>query len=236
MDADLSVEPTYFENLLRQFELRPRLGLTGGFVYEEVMAVYESQRQSRLLRGACRTAGSARVLRIDWRLRRAALRRRGLARADLHAHEGMGSRNAIPELTIFHLPAHGRRDQFYRSSFAWANWTTAFGTYPLFQFIKCASRLLRALSCSARRSDGGLPGFVLRREPFLISPDLVAYLRQEQADRMRALFGDSSRLPPTPWSRNEYRGLHSHHLLLRALARSFTEQAIPFRLSFEQRS
>src|SRR6266536_5542794 len=35
IDADISVECSYFERLIDHFERHPRLGLTAGFVYEE---------------------------------------------------------------------------------------------------------------------------------------------------------------------------------------------------------
>ena len=48
MDADLTIEPTYFENLMREFELNPRLGLAGGFVYEKVNGVFATRGANRV--------------------------------------------------------------------------------------------------------------------------------------------------------------------------------------------
>lgn len=193
MDADLSVEPTYFEDLLRQFELRPRLGLAGGFVYEESNGKFESRSVNRvysvahaaqLVRRECyESFGGYAVLRYggeDW-----------------HAQTStrmMGwEAESIPELKIFHHRPTGGATSFYRSAFRLGKLDYSFGTYPLFQLIKCGGRLLQGpfIIGAVVRMAGFMDSY-LRREPFLISPELVAYLRTEQKDRMLSIFRRSS--------------------------------------------
>ena len=47
VDADVSLEPSYFQDLLTQFEQRPRLGLAGGFFFEEEDGEFRSRRGNR---------------------------------------------------------------------------------------------------------------------------------------------------------------------------------------------
>ena len=43
LDADISLQPSYFENILRQFEADPKLGLAGGMVHTSLDGQFLSQ-------------------------------------------------------------------------------------------------------------------------------------------------------------------------------------------------
>lgn len=191
-DADLSVAPTYFEDLMRQFELNPRLGLTGGFVFEKVNGefasrkvnqVYSVSHAAQLVRRECYEAiGGYAVLKYggeDWHAQTS---------ARMHGWEVY----ATPELPVYHYRPTGGATNFIRSSFRLGKLDYSFGTYPSFQLIKCASRLHKMpfVIGAIIRMAGFLDSYI-RREPFLLSPELVTHLRQEQSERMRALFGRS---------------------------------------------
>ncbi len=54
LDADVTLEPTYFERLLGKFDEDPRLGLAGGFIHEEKEGrVSKPQEQCGKLCGPC---------------------------------------------------------------------------------------------------------------------------------------------------------------------------------------
>ena len=191
MDADLSVSPTYFEDLMRQFELNPRLGLAGGFVCEEkngqfvsrsVNQVYSVAHAAQLVRRECYEAiGGYAVLRYggeDWHAQTSA-RMKGW-----EAH-------SIPELKIFHHRPTGGATNLVRSGFRLGKLDYSFGTYPIFELIKCAGRL-RKHPFGALVRMAGFAHSYLRREPFLLSPELVAYLRKEQKERMLSFFRGST--------------------------------------------
>jgi poly-beta-1,6-N-acetyl-D-glucosamine synthase len=188
MDADLSVEPTYFEELMRHFELRPRLGLAGGYVYEKmngefvsrnVNRVYSVAHAAQLVRRECYEAfGGYAVLRYggeDWHAQTSA------------RMKGWGA-ESIPNLKIFHHRPTGGADNLYRSAFRLGKLDYSFGTYPIFEVIKCAGRLLHGHLAGGVVRMGGFMDSYFRREPFLLSPELVAYLRKEQKDRMLSFF------------------------------------------------
>jgi glycosyltransferase involved in cell wall biosynthesis len=193
MDADLSVEPTYFEDLMRQFDLNPRLGVAGGYVYEKVDGefasrtvnrVYSVAHAAQLVRRECyESFGGYAVLRYggeDWH-------------AQTSARMMGWDAESIPALKIFHHRPTGGASSFYRSSFRLGKLDYSFGTYPIFQLIKCGAKLLKKpLLLGGLIRMAGFADSYLRREPFLISPELVAYLRKEQKDRMLSMFRGAS--------------------------------------------
>lgn len=207
LDADLSVGPAYYEDLMRQFERNPRLGLTGGFVYEKVNGEFASRRvnqvysvahAAQLVRRECYEAfGGYAVLRYggeDWH-------------AQTSARMKGWEAYSIPELPIYHYRPTGGASNFVRSSFRLGKLDYSFGTYPLFQLIKCASRVHKKpyVLGALIRMAGFLDSY-LRREPFLLSPELVTYLRKEQKDRMLSMFrgsGSVSKTPSTEPHRNQ---------------------------------
>jgi poly-beta-1,6-N-acetyl-D-glucosamine synthase len=190
MDADLTIEPTYFEDLMRQFELNPRLGLAGGFVYEKVDGVFAT-------RGANRVSSVAHA---------AQLVRRELYEAfggyavlpyggeDWHAQTSVRSMGweaaSVPELKIYHHRPTGGGSGQLRSAYLLGKEDYSFGTHPLFELIKCAIRLPhKPFVIGAIARMAAFAGSMIRREPFQISPQLVAYLRKEQKERMLAYVG-----------------------------------------------
>jgi glycosyltransferase involved in cell wall biosynthesis len=198
MDGDLTVSPTYFEDLMRQFELNPRLGLAGGFVYEEINGQFTS-------RGANRTHSVAHAAQL---VRRECYEAFGgyavlqYGGEDWHAQTSvrmMGwDAESIPDLKIHHHRPTGAGSGKLRSNYRLGKLDYSFGTYPIFELIKCAIRLPHKpfLIGSIVRMAGFAHSF-LRREPFLISADLVSFLRKEQKERMLSYFGKSAASPRT---------------------------------------
>src|SRR4029077_19661836 len=115
MDGDLSVSPSYFEDLMRQFELNPRLGLAGGFGCEEINGQFTS-------RGANRTHSVAHAAQL---VRRECYEAFGgyavfqYGGEDWHAQTSvrmMGwEAESVPELQIFHHKPTGAGSGQYRS-------------------------------------------------------------------------------------------------------------------------
>jgi glycosyltransferase involved in cell wall biosynthesis len=195
MDSDLSVGPTYFEDLMRQFELNPRLGLAGGFVHEEMNGQFASRSGNRtssvahaaqLVRRECYEAfGGYAVLQYggeDWH-------------AQTSARMKGWEAESIPELKIFHHRPTGAGLGRLRSNYQLGKLDYSFGTYPIFEFIKCAKRLRhKPFLVGAVVRMAAFTHSYIRREPFLISAELVAYLRKEQKERMVSYFrGPASR-------------------------------------------
>jgi glycosyltransferase involved in cell wall biosynthesis len=193
MDGDLTVGPSYFEDLMRQFEINPRLGLAGGFVYEEVNGVFTSRRvnsvqsvahAAQLVRRECYEAfGGYAVLQYggeDWHAQ-TSVRMMGWVA------------ESIPNLKIFHHRPTGAAGDTLRSNYRLGKLDYSFGTYPIFEVVKCAIRLPHKpfLIGGLVRMAGFAYSFI-RREPFLIPTELASYLRKEQKDRMLSFFRGSA--------------------------------------------
>ena len=185
IDADLSVSPSYFEDLMLQFNLNPRLGLAGGFVYEEMNGQFTSRGGNRvhsvahaaqLVRRECYEAfGGYAVLKYggeDWH-------------AQTSARMNGWEAESIPELKIFHHRPTGAGSSQLRSAFRLGKLDYSFGTYPIFEIIKCAGRLLhKPFLIGAIVRMAGFAHSYVRRDPFLVSAEFVSFLRREQKERM----------------------------------------------------
>ena len=192
MDADLSVGPSYFEDLMHEFDRNPKLGLAGGFVCEEIDGQFTS-------RGANRTHSVAHAAQL---VRRECYEAFGgyavlqYGGEDWHAQTSvrmMGwQAESIPGLKIFHHKPTGAGSGPLRSKWRLGKLDYSFGTYAIFELIKCAIRLPHKpfVIGAVVRMAGFLDSWV-RREPVLISPELAAFLRKEQKERMLSYFGCS---------------------------------------------
>jgi glycosyltransferase involved in cell wall biosynthesis len=181
LDADVSVQPTYFENLMARLENNPSLGIAGGFVCEETNGKFQSRRSNRaysvahaaqLVRRECYDAiGGYAVLEYggeDWH-------------AQIEAQIKGWTVAAFPDLQIFHHRHTGEADNLVRHKFRQGRMDYSFGSDPLFETLKCLERLPEKpfiIGGAAR-----LTGFFwscIRRDARPVSDEFVGFLRKEQ--------------------------------------------------------
>jgi len=185
IDADITLEPTYFEDLMDRFRRNPKLGLAGGFVREPVNGEFRDRKTNRthsvahaaqLVRRDCYAAiGGYKVLEHggeDWH-------------AQISAEMNGWQAQAFPELPIFHHRETGRGSNLFRASFRLGQLDYSFGSDPLFEVFKCFLRFP-----SHPFVLGGLlrlAGFLwsqFRREQRSVSPEFIAFLRSKQKARV----------------------------------------------------
>lgn len=193
VDADVSLETSYFEELISHFR-HPNLGLAGGFLYEASGGQFRSLRTNdprnvchaaQLVRRDCYQAiGGYAVLKYggeDWY-------------AQTQARMMGWHVEAFPQLKIFHHRHTTGGSKPLRNAFRQGRQDYSFGSHPLFEFFKCLRRLSEVpyiVHALAR-----LAGFVwcfVRGEAKGVPDDLASFLRQEQRERM-------SKLLNRPWS------------------------------------
>lgn len=198
VDADVSLEPSYFQDLLAQFDRRPRLGLAGGFFFEEEGGEFMSRRGNRrysvthaaqLVRRECyEDIGGYAVLEYggeDWH-------------AETSARMNGWEIEAFPQLKIFHHRHTGTAGSLVRYKFRQGRMDYAFGSDPLFEILKCLLRVPDKpflIGCMAR-----LTGFAwssIHRDQRPVSDEFVAFMRNEQRARLASLLMRTS----TPASR-----------------------------------
>ena len=185
LDADVSVQPTYFEDLIARFDSTSSLGIVGGFVCEESDGEFRSRRANRvysvahaaqLVRRECYEAiGGYAVLEYggeDWH-------------AQVSAQIKGWTVAAFPELKILHHRHTGEADNLVRHKFRQGRMDYSFGSHALFEVLKCLQRMPEKpfiIGGSAR-----LIGFFwayIRRDQRPVSDEFVAFLRKEQRHKM----------------------------------------------------
>lgn len=194
VDADVSLEPSYFGDLIDRFEQDPRLGLASGFVHEEQDGKFRPRGSNRidsvphaaqLLRRECYEAiGGYAVLPYggeDWYAQTC-------AKMDGWRIE------AIPALPIFHHRHTGTGSNLMRDRFRLGRLDYSLGSHPLFEVFKCLRRLQEKprLVGGLTRLAGFCWSYVCRdKRP--VSADFVAFLRGEQKTKLSSLFHSRGR-------------------------------------------
>lgn len=186
LDADVSMEPTYFERLLQRFAVRPRLGIAGGWIIEEHLGRARGQRISansvagavQLFRRACyRQVGGLRPLRLG---------------GEDAAAEILARMYGWDVETFFDLPVRHHGPVLNRKRTSLGAWYSrgmvnrTLGYHPRFQLAASAYR-----AAQPPYVVGGallLVGYATaaaRRVPVALPPEAVAFLRAEQLNRLR---------------------------------------------------
>jgi glycosyltransferase involved in cell wall biosynthesis len=190
IDADLSVEPFYFEQLLNHFQQDPCLGLAAGFVYEDdghgfsshwSNSVNDVGHAAQLVRRECYEAldGYA-VLKYggeDWYAQTCA-RMKGW-RVE-----------AIPDLKIFHHRHTGGGNHPLKNAFRLGKMDYSFGSDPIFEVIKCLRRFREkpyVIASMIRLAGFAWPYIV--GEARAVPEEFKTFLRGQQRSRVSTLVG-----------------------------------------------
>jgi len=183
LDADVTLEPTYFETLLNRFNANPNLGLASGFVYEEV----RGQFVSRTLNSEQSVPHGAQLVRRDCYESiggYAVLRHGG---EDWHALVSARMRGwqveAFRDLKIFHHRPTNTLGGMIKNAFRAGRMDYSFGSYFPFETLKCLRRLSHPYYIDGFvRMSGFLLSHAMREERAVPS-ELAEFLRKEQKTR-----------------------------------------------------
>lgn len=194
LDADVTIESTYFEDLVARFDSRPRLGIAAGFVLEDLGSgfrnrsmnrVYAVAHAAQLVRRDCyEEIGGYAVLEYggeDWH-------------AQISARMKGWEAQAFPDLKIFHHRHTGEGGNLIRHKFRQGRMDYAFGSDPFFEVLKCIRRLPEKpflLGASARLT--GFAWSLLCRDARPVSREFIEFLRKEQQGKVKSMFSVSSR-------------------------------------------
>lgn len=198
LDADVTLEPSYFEDLLHQFRISSALGLAGGFLYEEQAGEYRSLRTNdkrdvchaaQLVRRECYHAiGGYAVLKYggeDWY-------------AQTKARMTGWRVEAFPSLKIFHHRHTTGGSNPLKNAFRLGRQDYSFGSDPFFEILKCARRIPeKPYLAHALARLSGFAWSTLRNEPSAVPAELAAFLRREQKQRISQLLTRGGRTSAT---------------------------------------
>jgi poly-beta-1,6-N-acetyl-D-glucosamine synthase len=186
VDADQAPEQRdYYESIFREFDRNPRLGMASGFIYER----QNGRWQSRLGNSRDSVAASAVFRRkcfdqiggytplvhggSDWL-------------AQLDAKMAGWEVRTRPDLHILHYRPTSSAGGIWRGVFRAGMMDASFGSHPAFEFFKCCRRMNShpVVLGSFVRFCGFLWWKITARKS-LISPEKVAFLRNEQLAKLR---------------------------------------------------
>ncbi len=186
LDADISFEPRYFERLLERFEADTRLGLAGGFIFEEQDGEFRVRRSNSI----SSVAHAVQLFRRECLDALGGYRGFTWAGADWYAEVSLrmiGWRvQSIPELPAFHHRPTGKGFGLLRYWYRGGIMDFYMGTHPLFEIFRVVRRF---------REKPYVVGALVRFSAFLwayfsgkarqVPDDFIAFLRTEQMARLR---------------------------------------------------
>jgi glycosyltransferase involved in cell wall biosynthesis len=190
LDADISLQPDYFESLLNRFDQDSQLGLAGGYIFElsgGMFAVRKSNSEHsvahgiQMFRRACfAELGGYAALPYggpDWH-------------AEITARRAGWKVQSFPDLKCFHHRVTGAASGRLKYCYRQGQMDYSLGSDPWFELVKLARRLW--LRPYVAGSVSRLAGFIVatcRGAERPVSPGFVRYLRSEQRARLRSFFG-----------------------------------------------
>jgi poly-beta-1,6-N-acetyl-D-glucosamine synthase len=185
LDADISFGPRYFEKLLDKFSEDSRLGLAGGFIYEEEGGQFRPRRGNNL--GS--VAHAVQLFRRECLDTLGGYKPFSWAGADWHAEVSLrmdGWRvQSFPELQVDHHRPTGKGFGLVRYWYHGGVMDYYVGTHPLFEVFRLARRV---------RSKPYVVGAAVRSAAFAwatitgvereVTPEFMSFLRAEQMKRL----------------------------------------------------
>ncbi len=185
LDADVTLEPDYYERLVKKFVLSPRLGIGGGAVLELVGRRYVEQKNS-----AESVAGAVQLFRkrcyedIGGYI---PIETGGVdSAAEILARARGWKVETFPELKVFHhRKVSGGRDSLVRADFRYGMTHYALGYHPLFHFMKCLYRAAdRPFVVGSLSAFLGYYWALLTGCKRVMPKDAIKYLRREQLSKI----------------------------------------------------
>ncbi len=187
LDADITMDPAYFTQLLRKLRDDPKLGLAGGFVHERGLdGAFRSRRTNsrhsvahavQLFRRACFEDIGGQYLRLPY------------GGPDTYAEVTARVKGwrveSFPDLRVLHHRPTGTATGLLGSCFRQGQMDYSLGMLPSFEFL----RLLKRAACkpfllgSIVRCAGFLNGYC-KHEQRAVPLEFMEYLRREQTKRL----------------------------------------------------
>lgn len=188
LDADIGMEPAYYETLLNRMQADPSFGLVGGFVYEDHGKGFRNRRTNSLysvahavqfFRRECYEAiGGYIPLKYggpDWV-------------AEVMVRQKGWIVRSFPDLVVRHYRPAASAGGFVRGWYRQGQMDYSLGSVPLFEIVKCLRRIPEhPIFVGALARMVAFSVSYLMRAPRLVPPEFVRYLRQEQRRRLFAM-------------------------------------------------
>jgi len=185
LDADVSFEKDYFEQILGKFYVNPRLGLAGGLVWEYVNGKAKPFKVSlNSVSGAVQLFRRTCFNEIGGYI---PIKSGGIdSAAEIHARACGWIVETFPEYKVLHHgPMLTGAASIQRTMFRSGVTKYKLGYHPLFHFMSCVGRLFQKPAVlGALYFFAGYCYAALKRETIILPSHVVQFLRQEQMGRL----------------------------------------------------
>jgi glycosyltransferase involved in cell wall biosynthesis len=191
MDADVTMDPTYFKLLLEKFKHDPKLGLGGGMIYEQGLDGNFKGRKTnsrtsvahacQLFRKGCFASVGGQYIPLPY------------GGPDTYAETTARMKGwhveSFEDLTMFHHRPTGSAGGLLKSCFRQGKMDYSLGALPLFEMLKLASRVwVKPYLLGSMVRFAGFVHSYSQREQRAVPSEFMSYLRKEQRQRLTSLF------------------------------------------------
>jgi glycosyltransferase involved in cell wall biosynthesis len=190
LDADVSFQYNYYQKVLDEFKRTPQLGIAGGILFDRHDHGFVPQytQTNWSVSGPIQMFKRKCFEDIEGYY---PLKHGGIdAVAEVMARMKGWKVQAFENLHVFHhRRTGGVSGSKFRTSFKNGYKEYAFGTHPLFQFVKCIYRMKESplIIGGIIRMAGFFWAFI-KREPYTLPEDVTKYLKHEQVKRLKRIF------------------------------------------------
>ena len=187
LDADVTFDVHYIENIILKFSENERLGIAGGFIYEQEGGKFRSRPTNttrsvagaiQMFRRACfEEIGGLTPVKLggeDWI-------------AEIMARMRGWNVEAFPENKVYHHKSSVVARGVLKERMRQGAGDYSLGSHAFFEIIKCLRRVKEKpylIGAFIRMSS--YFWHWCRREKFAVSDDIVAFLRKEQIARLKS--------------------------------------------------
>ena len=182
LDGDLSFVPDYFQSCFRAFQEDPKMGITGGTIYNmingqprlEACPVFHVRGATKIYRRECWNAIGGFWPAPGWD-----------TMDEVKAQMLGWSTRTLPELQVLHYRPTGTADGTWGGGFKNGRANYVCGYHPLFMVLKCVRRLAQKpyLIQSTSLFCGFISGY-LRGIPQVDDRATIKYLRRQQIAKL----------------------------------------------------
>ena len=190
LDADISFQKNYYERILTKFRENPRLGIAGGILFEAFRGKWIRQFTST----RWSVSGPIQMFRRQCYEDICGYIPLKLGGEDTFAEVMARMRGweikTFPDIKVFHHRRTGTENSNILSArFIQGVREYSSGNHLLFEMAKCISRVREKpyLLGSLLRAIGYFYAFI-RKEPKVVSNNIICYTRHEQIERLIAIF------------------------------------------------
>ncbi len=191
MDADVTMDPSYFKLLLGKFKSDPKLGLGGGMIYEQdVDGKFKSRKTNsrtsvahacQLFRKECFASVGGEYIALPY------------GGPDTYAETTARMKGwhveSFEDLIMFHHRPTGSAGGLLKSCFRQGKMDYSLGALPLFEILKLASRVwVKPYLLGSVVRFAGFVHSYFKREQRAVPNEFMSYLRKEQRLRLTSLF------------------------------------------------